>query len=232
MSTSMTSTDSALSAQTPWAIALLRLPSGFQPYAVSRRDMERDTAWAIKVFEWMGLQKGLPIHLIGAGSDNATLWPFENACIHLGIPFGMGEPVQIDSGRSDMFLRRFQMQAVIGLSNGVLDGLQAAGRDLNKLLGVSPLLAAMPNVCDRLKAAGLAPWRMVQIGPIYAFEAADGGGARYDNSEWLVEDDGTQLLLTSLAPRACPFVRLQTGVRGKVEIVTTNGKPERLIKLP
>lgn len=227
----MNTSSSALSAQTPWAIALLRLPSGFQPYAVSRRDMECDTAWAIKVFEWMGLQKGLPMHLIGAGSDNATLWPFENACIHLGIPFGMGEPVQIDSGRTDMFLRRFRMQAVLGLANGVLDGLQAAGRDLKKLLGETPVLAALPDACERLKAAGLAPWRMLQVGPIYAFESPDGGGARYDNSEWLVEDDGTQLLLTSLAPRACPFVRLQTGVRGKVESATVDGKPERLIKL-
>src|SRR4051812_38189878 len=122
MSPAMTLLDSALTAQAPWAIALLRLPSGFQPYAVSRRDMERDTAWAIKVLHWMGLQQGLPIHLIGAGSDNATLWPFENACIRLGIPFGMGEPVQIDSPRTDMFLRRFQMQAVIGLSTGVLAG--------------------------------------------------------------------------------------------------------------
>ena len=227
-----TTSHSALTAQTPWAIALLRLPSGYQPYAVSRRDVERDTAWAIKVFEWMGLRKGLPMHLIGAGSDNVTLWPFENACIHQGIPFGMGEPVQIDSGRTDMFLRRFQMQAVIGLANGVLDGLQAAGRDLKRLLGETQVLAAMPDACVRLKAAGLAPWRMVQVGPIYAFEAPDGGGARYDNSEWLVEDDGTQLLLTSLAPRACPFVRLQTGVRGKVETGTVNGISERLIKLP
>lgn len=228
----MTILDSALTAQTPWAIALLRLPSGFQPYAVSRRDMERDTAWAIRVFTWMGLQKGLPIHLIGAGSDNATLWPFENACIHLGIPFGMGEPVQIDSGRSDMFLRRFQMQAVIGLANGVLDGLQAAGRDLKKLLGETPVLAAMHDACGRLGTAGLDRWRMVQIGPIYAFESPDGGGARYDNTEWLVEDDGTQLLLTSLAPRACPFVRLKTGVHGKVETATVDGKSERLIRLP
>ena len=227
----MTLPDSALSAQTPWAIALLRLPSGFQPYAVSRRDMERDTAWAIKVFAWMGLRKGLPIHLIGAGSDNASLWPFENACIHLGIPFGMGEPVQIDSGRSDMFLRRFQMQAVIGLSNGVLDGLQAASRDLQQLLGPSPVLAALPDACTRLKSAGLAPWRMAQVGPIYAFEAPDGGGARYDTAEWLVEDDGTQLLLTSLAPRACPFVRLKTGVRGRVATAMVDGRAERLIHL-
>lgn len=229
MSTS--TSHAALTAQTPWAIALLRLPSGYQPYAVSRRDMERDTEWALKVFDRMGLKKGLPIQLIGAGSDNATLWPYENACIRHGIPFGMGEPVQIDAGRSDMFLRRFQMQAAIGLAAGVLDGFLAAERDLKKLLGEVPVLAAMPDACERLKAIGLASWRIVQVGPIYAFEAPGGGGARYDMSEWLVEDDGTQLLLTSLAPRACPFVRLKTGVRGKVETATVDGKTERLIKL-
>lgn len=223
--------DSVPSAQNPWAIALLRLPSGYQPYAVSRRDMERDTAWAIKVYRWMGLQAGVPIHLIGAASDNASLWPFENACIHGGIPFGMAEPVRIDSGRTDMFLRRFQMQAVLGLSGEVLDGLLAAGRDLRQLLGASPVLAALPEAHARLRAAGLAPWRMAQIGPVYAFEAPAGGGARYDDSEWLVEEDGGQLLLTSLAPRACPFVRLQTGVRGTVTTARVDGGTERRLHL-
>ena len=45
----------------------------------------------------------------------------------------------------------------------------------------------------------------------------------------LIEEAAGQLLLTSLAPRACPFVRLRTGVNGTVEVKTTGGRTERVI---
>ena len=204
-------------AQQPWAIGLLRLPGGYQPYAVSARDIERDTAWAMHVFEWIGLKAGEPVHLIGAGCDNEILWPYENALIRMRAPFGVAEPVRIDAARTNMFLRRFRMQAVIGLSGELVDGLVAAGRDLEHLLGHS-IIVALPDACAKLGDAGLAPWKMLPVGPMYAFEPPAGGGARYDASEWFVEADGEELLLTSLASRASPFVRLRTGVKGRVEV--------------
>lgn len=199
-----------------WAIGLLRLPGGYQPYTVSLRDIERDTAWARDVFARLGLRAGVPLHLIGAGCDNEILWPYENALIGMKVPFGVAEPVAIDAPRSDMFLRRFRMQAVVGLSGELVDALVALGRDLETLLGHSTIVA-LPDAVPALRAAGLAPWTMRAIGPIYAFESPEGGGARYDESEWLIEEQGGELLLTSVAPRACPFVRLRTGVRGRVE---------------
>ena len=213
-----------------WAIGLLRLPGGFQPYPVSLRDIERDTLWATKVFEWIGIERGKPVHLIGTGCDNEILWPYENALIHMKVPFGVAEPVAIDAPRTDMFLRRFTMQAVIGLSGEIVEALILLERDLKTLLGHSKLVA-LPETSNKLRQAGLAPWRMIPVGPIFAFEPPDGRGARYDMSEWLVEDDGRQLLLTSVAPRACPFVRLRTGVKGKIEIRTTGDQTERLIHL-
>lgn len=216
-------TEAAWPVQQPWAIGLLRLPSGYQPYAVSARDIERDTAWATRVFEWIGLKPNLPVHLVGAGCDNEILWPYENALIRMKVPFGVAEPVRIDTPRTDMFLRRFRMQAVIGLSGELVDGLLAAGRELRQLLGHSTVVA-LPDAGSRLREAGLAPWKMVPVGPMCAFEAPEGGGARYDNSEWLVEDDGNELLLTSLASRASPFVRLKTGVKGRVEVREAAGE--------
>ena len=199
-----------------WAIGLLRLPGGYQPYTVSLRDIERDTAWARQVFERLGLRTGVPVHLIGAGCDNEILWPYENALIGMQVPFGVAEPVAIDAPRSDMFLRRFRMQAVVGLSGDLADALVTLGRDLKTLLGHSTIVA-LPEAVPTLRAVGLAPWTMRPIGPICAFEPPEGGGARYDESEWLIEEHGGELLLSSVAPRACPFVRLRTGVRGQVE---------------
>jgi hypothetical protein len=198
-----------------WAIGLLRLPGGFQPYPVSLRDIERDSSWARSVFERVGIRSGLPMHLIGAGCDNEILWPYENALIGMRVPFGVAEPVAIDAPRSDMFLRRFKMQAVMGLSGELVDALIAMGRDLKALLGHSTVVA-QPDAVAALRASALAPWVMHAIGPIWAFESPDCDGARYDESEWLVEEDAGELLLTAVAPRACPLVRLRTGVHGTV----------------
>lgn len=200
-----------------WAIGLLRLPGGYQPYTVSLRDIERDTAWARAVFERIGIRAGVPMHLIGAGCDNEILWPYENALIGMKVPFSVAEPVAIDAPRSDMFLRRFRMQAVMGLTAELVDALVGLGRDLNALLGHSTLVAS-PDALPALRAAGLAPWTMHTIGPLWAFESPAGDGARYDESEWLIEAhlETGELLLTSVAPRASPFVRLRTGVRGRV----------------
>jgi hypothetical protein len=198
-----------------WAIGLLRLPGGVQDYTVSLRDIERDTAWARSVFERVGIRGGTPMHLIGAGCDNEILWPYENALIGMKVPFGVAEPVAIDAPRTDMFLRRFRMQAVMGLNGEVVDALAGMGRDLKALLGHSTVVAT-PDAVAALRAAGIEPWVMHSIGPAWAFESPDRDGARYDESEWRVEEDGGELLLTAVAPRACALERLRTGVRGTV----------------
>ncbi len=213
-----------------WAIGLLRLPGGYQPYTVSLRDIERDTAWAESVFRRIGVERGVPMHLIGTGCDNEILWPYENAAIRMKVPFGVAEPVAIDAPRTDMFLRRFTMQAVVGLSGEIVDALLALGRDLKALLAHSTVVA-LPDAVSTLRAHGLVPWTMVPIGPIYAFESRARDGARYDESEWLIEEHGGELLLTSLAPRACPFVRLRTGVAGHVEERAAGDRTERVVFL-
>jgi hypothetical protein len=214
-----------------WAIGLLRLPGGFQPYPVSLRDVERDTAWARRVFERLGLVPGLPMHLVGTGCDNEVLWPYENALIGMKVPFGVAEPVAIDAPRTDMFLRRFRMQAVVGLSGELVDALVALDRDLPTLLGHSTLVA-LPEAATTLRAAGLAPWTMRAVGPMFAFESRAGDGACYDETEWRVEEAGGELLLTSVAARACPFVRLRTGVRGRVQAHEGAGGVEHRIHAP
>lgn len=198
-----------------WAVCLLRLPGGTHTCTVSLRDIEADTAWAHRVFERFGIARGRPVHLIGAGYDNAILWPYENALIGLGVPFGVAEPVAIDAPRTSMFLRRFRMQAVIGLTAELLDGLVAQGGDLPALLR-GPTLVALPDAAVLLRRAGLSSWTLLPLGPLWAFEPPAGGGADYDRSEWHVEAIDGELHVSSAGRRATPFARLATGVRGTV----------------
>lgn len=215
---------------TRWGVGLLRLPTGTQPYTLSLKDIAADTDWARSVLQRIGVVVGRPLHVIGAGGDNLMLWPYENALIGLGVPFGVAEPAAIDAPRSDMFLRRFRMQAVLGLSGELVDAFLLLGRDLQALLGHSTVLA-LPDAAARLREHGLAPWTMWPLGPIWAIEApsisgvgavydrsqSSDVGAVYDRSQWLVEEAGGELLLTAVASRATPFVRLRTGYRGRVD---------------
>ncbi|HTQ15794.1 MAG TPA: hypothetical protein VML93_00300, partial [Mycobacterium sp.] len=67
-----------------------------------------------------------------------------------------------------------------------------------------------------LRQAGLAPWTLLPLGPLWAFEPPGGGGAAYDRNEWLVEAIDGELRLSTVGPRATRFERLALGQRGSV----------------
>ena len=174
---------------------------------------ELATRWAHEVFARLGLRRGEPAHLIGAGFDNAVLWPYEHALMGLSVPFGVAEPAAIDAPRTDMFLRRLRMQAVIGLTGELLDALLALGRDPQALLGHSTVVA-LPDAVPTLRRAGLAPWTLLPLGPLWAFEPPAGGGADYDRREWRVDSAGGEFVVSSVGPRATPLEHIATGVGG------------------
>ncbi|MGB0210734.1 hypothetical protein [Algiphilus sp.] len=215
----------------PWLIGLAHVAGGALPYPLSRRDIERDTEWALRVYQWMGLREGVPIHLVGDGAHEVLWWPFENAAMRLGIPWTEAESAAFDTRRTDMVLRRFGLQAVIGLSAPVVRGLLDEGRDLDTLLPKDLVLAATADGTRCLNEHGLRCWRIIRIGPIFAFEPPEGGGARYDEREWRLDASDGELRLTSLGNRAAPFVKLRTGIKGRVEERAGREGPERFVVL-
>lgn len=203
----------------PWIVGVAHFGSGSLPYPLSRRDVERDTAWASRVYDWMGLAPAQLIHLIGDGSEEISWWPFENAAMRRRIPWIQAESGAFDAGRTDMILRRFTPQAVLGLSAPVLDELLNRGRDPRAFFEPLKALAATPDAAERLARYGLRPWRMLHIGPLFAFEPPEGGGARYDESEWRLDAVDGEIALTSVHARACPFARIRTGLRGGIRAI-------------
>lgn len=214
----------------PWMVGVAHFACGTLPYPLSRRDIERDTAWALQVYGWLGLQPGRTIHLIGDGADEVSWWPFENAAMRRRIPWVQAEAGAFDANRSDMVIRRFDLQALIGLSADILDALLARGRDPASFFASLQALVAQPAAAARLREHGLRPWTLVQIGPVFAFEPPDGGGARYDQSEWRIDSINGELTLSSVHARAAPFANLRTGVRGQViDLETANGHERRVL---
>jgi|GEM_PF-939066 len=203
----------------PWIVGVAHFACGTLPYPLSRRDVERDTDWAARVYGWLGLEPRRLVHLIGDGSEEISWWPFENAAMRQRMPWIQAESGAFDASRTDMILRRFKLQAVVGLSEAVLDGLIERGRDPVKQLGGLQAVVATPKAASRLKALGLSPWTILHIGPVLAFESPDGGGARYDENEWRIDSVDGELTLTNIHARACPFANLRTGLPGSVEII-------------
>ncbi|WP_299688824.1 hypothetical protein [Hydrocarboniphaga sp.] len=203
----------------PWIVGVAHFACGTLPYPLSRRDIERDSAWAVTVYERLGLQAGQMIHLIGDGAEEVSWWPFENAAMRLHIPWIQAESGAFDTSRTDMVIRRFKLQAILGLSTPVLDALLALGRDPRQFFGGLRAVVAAPAAARKLAALSVPAWTLLQIGPVFAFEPPAGGGARYDESEWRVDAIDGELALSSVNARAAPFAKLRSGLRGRVEIV-------------
>lgn len=210
----------------PWIVGLASSAAGSLPYPLSKRDVEADTAYAQRVFAELGLARAELVHMIGDGAEEIAWWPFENAAMRLAIPWIEAEGGPHDTARSDMVLRRFRPRAVLGMSLPVLDALGELGRDLHGMLGTLRVLTATPQAATRLRSLGIACRVQALLGPIFLFEAADGSGLRYDESEWLVESLDGELVLTAVSARMSPFSRLRTGQRGRVDSIERDGTRE------
>ena len=213
-------------ANAPWIVGLAPSAAGSLPYPLSERDVEADTAYALRVLADLGLARGELVHMVGDGAEEISWWPFENAAMRLGIPWIEAEGGPHDTARSDMVLRRFRPRAVLGMSLPVLDALGGLGRDLPAMLGNLRALTATPQAATKLRSLGIACRVQALLGPIFLFEAADGSGLGYDESEWLVESLDGELVLTAVSARMSPFSRLRTGRRGRVDGIERNGKRE------
>lgn len=199
-----------------WAIGSFRIPGGTLPYPVSYRDLEHDATVAVATLGRLGLSRGGLMLMIAGGGEWAQTAAYERAATRLGAVWAPTMPLGHDAYRVEMFLRRFRFQLVFGITASILDGLQAEGHDLRKVFGEAGTLVARPGAWERLRAAGLSPWRLHALGPVLAFEPPGETGAFFDAHDWSLESIGGELLVTSRSVRASHVVRLATGARGAV----------------
>lgn len=207
-------------------IGRIKLAGAIMPYPMHRRDIDADTEWALSLFKTMDMRDDVLSLFVSAGAETAQVWPYENAAQRLGAPLSFAENSPFDAYRVEMFLRRFPIQVAFGITHAIVQGLLDAGHDLRKAFGSAQHVVAHHDAWPLLQAANVPAWRLISLGATYAIEPPTGGGARYDQREWFVEEKGGELLLTSLASRAAPFVRMHTGVRGTVVI---DGDERRIV---
>jgi hypothetical protein len=200
-----------------WGVGRVVVDGAVTPWPVAQRDIDDEAEAMASRLAALGLEPGGLVLIVSMLSQAMHVVPLERAAGMVGALYSSADATPSDAFRVAALTHQLEPLVVLGLTGDVLDGLTEAGREPATVLGAVPtVVTADDDAYERLRSAGLAPRRWVRLGPTSAIEDRDREGPRYDASRWLVEEDGRELVVTSLAPRLTGCTRLPTGVRGTV----------------
>jgi hypothetical protein len=205
-----------------WAVGRANLASGAIDVPISWNDIDRDVAWASKMLDELGVKAGDLCLYSFLYAQSAQFWAFLKAGFDRRSRVATGSAWAWDAYRHEMYLRLFGVRMAFGASEATLDSLTAMGHDPAKVFAGAPILVLLENAADRMRAAGLKPWRLTWLGPIFALDPGDGSGGRFDDAQWELESIDGAIAVTSLG-RTTPFERADTGIAGRIE--TVDGQP-------
>lgn len=211
-----------------WAIGCAETADGAIDYPVSWTDIANDESWAKEMLDLAGVGAGDFAFFSYIYSRSAHTWPWLRMGFTRGARMATGMPTQWDAYRLEMYCRLFAVKFIFGLTPEALDGLEGAGHKLATVFGKVDRIIAVGAAWQRLRDAGLAPWKLYWLGPIVAVDTGDSGGARFDHKQWRLEGENGQLRISNLAPRAARFERTLLNARGRVENV--NGEPRLFVE--
>ena len=206
-----------------WGVGQAEFPSGIVPLPISWAEIERDTAWAGRMADLMGLKPGQFVLYTLNHSQSAQIWPWLHTAFQRQARFATVMPIAWDAGRQEMYTRRFTVDHLFGVAEVTLDGLAAAGHDPIAVMRRIGRISAQPGARERLAAAGLKPARLTWMGPLLVFDPCDGSGGRFDSSQWTLQSIDGEIVLTSGPDRTARFEREPTGIKGRV--LTVDGEP-------
>jgi hypothetical protein len=200
-----------------WGVGRVVVDGKVTPCPVAQRDIEDEAESVAPRLAALGLEPGGLVLVVAMLSQAMHAVPFERAAGKLGALYSSADATPFDAFRVAALARQLEPQVVAGITGSVLDGLAEAGRDPADVLGPVPaVVAADDDAHARLRTAGLAPRRSVQLGPTTAIEAVDQSGPVYDATRWTVEEVDGELVISNLVPRLTEARQLRTGVRGRV----------------
>jgi hypothetical protein len=206
-----------------WAIGCAETAAGPIDYPISWTDSANDKIWADALLDLAGVRKGDLAFFSYIYSRSGHTWPLLKAGFERGARMATGMPTQWDAYRLEMYCRLFAVNFIFGLTPETLDGLEGAGHKLASVFAKVDRIIASGAAWQRLRDAGLTPWKLHWLGPIIAVDLCDGGGARFDHTQWTIESDGGQLRISNKHARAASFERTLLSAKGHVE--TIDGAP-------
>lgn len=209
---STTSTPEAL-----WGVGSYSVGDEIVTYPVSPDDSRRDMGTAAKALASLGVQAGSRVLVVSMLSEAAQYWPVQIGLLMAQAQFSLADASRFDAFRTVMFIRAMHYDAVVGVNNDVLDGLDDLGTAYDEVFGPVGIVAARAGAHERLREAGLDPRWWLHVGPTIAVECRARAGAHVDGDEWSVQASaGGEVLVTARRARAATIDRQSTGVFGAV----------------
>jgi hypothetical protein len=200
-----------------WAVGAYKDDRGdLAPWEISHDEINRDIGVATAVLTELGVA-GRRVLWCSMLSQAGQHWPYVCGTVLAGAKLSCADSTFGEALRVSMFLRLMDYDAVLGVTSSLLDGLEASGRAPADVFGGVRILGAHPGAYERLRAAGLAPWRVALCGPAIAIGREPRGPAHVPPAEWELVDLGDRVGITARQPRATPFIRTPIGVRGTIE---------------
>ena len=185
------------------------------PWRISHEEIGRDIGVAVDVLTGLDLA-GRRLLWCSMLSEAGQFWPYLCGTVMAGSRLSCADSTYGEAMRVSMFLRLMDYDAVFGVTEELLDGLEASGHPWAEVFAGVRMVGAYPGAYERLMAAGLAPVHFVLCGPAIAIGREPDGPAFVAGAEWELAADGDHLAITSLKARAQPFIRTPIAVRGTI----------------
>jgi hypothetical protein len=200
-----------------WGVGRVVVGDEVHPWPVSAADVDDETESMATRLAALGLGDGGLVLIVSLLSEAIHVAPFERAAGRLGARYSSADATNFDAFRTVSLVRQLHPAVVLGVNARVCDGIVDMGRDLASVFGgVGAVVAADQGAAAQVAAADLPTARWQRLGPTSAVSTPGAATLDYDAARWRVEDDGGELVVTSLAARLRPCVRFRTGVAGRV----------------
>jgi hypothetical protein len=199
-----------------WAVGTYEDEHGRRaPWRISHAEVGRDIGLATALLTELGVS-GQRVLWCSMLSQAGQFWPYVCGTVMAGARLSCADATYGEAMRVSMFLRLMEYDAVFGVTDDLLDGLDALDRPPGEVFAGVRLLGAHPGAYERLVALGLAPVRFALCGPAVAIGREPGGPAGVLPEEWELSAAGEHVAITSRAPRAQPFIRTPIALRGTI----------------
>jgi hypothetical protein len=186
------------------------------PWEISHDEINRDIGNATRVLGELELA-GARVLWCSMLAEAGQMWPYICGTFLARAQLSCADATAGEAARVAMFLRLMAYDAVFGVTEAILDGLDDRQEAYAEVFAGVRVLGAHPGAYERLQRGGLAPTRFVVCGPAVAIGRAPGGPAFAVADEWDLSLDGAgRVCVSARRPRAQQFVRTPTNVRGTI----------------
>jgi hypothetical protein len=201
---------------TLWGIGAYDAPGRRAPWPIGTDEMHRDMGATTRRLAALGIGPGSRALFCSMLSEAGQFWPWIVGTMLSGAQLSCADAIASEAARVCVLLRTMTFDAVIGVNDAVLDGVDERGAAIADVFAGVRLVAARPGAYERLCAAGLAPHRFALCGPAVAIAGEPGAAAAVDGDEWHLDGHDGVVLVTNRKPRATTFDRTPVATRAQV----------------